>query len=97
MTEPNGRAARIRGRHTMEDEDLPPVGQMPIVAAALVIGLLLMSIQLWLLTVALDLYLAGSGTGIWRIAVISGLIFLGGLGMLRLLRRRPRVRGTTAG
>jgi hypothetical protein len=97
MSEPNGRASGTRGRRTREDEDLPPVGQMPIVAAALVIGILLMSIQLWLLTVALDLYLGDNGAGIWRIAVISVLIFLGGLGMLRLLRRRPRVRGTTAG
>ena len=39
----------------------PPPGQSPIVMAALAIGMLLMAIQLWLLTVALDLYLAGQG------------------------------------
>lgn len=96
MREPNERPARVRDGRVELDADQPPVGQMPIVAAALVIGILLMSIQLWLLTVALDMYLADKGADVWRIAVISGLIFLGGLGMLRLLRRRPRVHGTTA-
>ncbi len=68
----------------------PPPGQGPIILAGLSIGILLMGIQLWLLTVALDLYLAGSGSGIWNLALISGLIFLGGLLMLWLLERRPR-------
>ena len=77
--------------------DQPPVGQAPIVMAALTIGILLMAIQLWLLTVALDLYLAGQGSEVWRLGVVSGLIFLGGLGMLGILHRRPRVHGTTAG
>lgn len=70
----------------------PPPGQMGLVMAGLTIGLLLMSVQLWLLTIALDLYLAGEGQRIWLVALISGLIFAGGLLMLRLLRRRPRVR-----
>ena len=70
----------------------PPPGQMALILAGLAIGLLLMSIQLWLLTVALDLYLAGSGARIWQLALASGAIFLGGLLMLRLLGRRPRVR-----
>ncbi|HVC33935.1 MAG TPA: DUF6755 family protein [Chloroflexota bacterium] len=74
----------------------PPVGQGPLVTAALAIGLLLMAGQLWLLTVALDRYLAGQGGEVWRLAVVSGLIFLGGLGMLWLLHRRPRIHGTTA-
>ena len=75
----------------------PPPGQMALIMAGLMIGLLLMSIQLWLLTIALDLYLAGAGRQIWLIALVSGAIFLGGLLMLRLLRRRPRVRGITTG
>ena len=75
----------------------PPPGQMPIVMAALSIGLLLMGIQLWLLTIALDLYLAGAGAQIWQLALLSGGIFLGGLLMLRLPSRRPRVRRTSAG
>lgn len=72
--------------------ELPPPGQMGLVMAGLTIGLLLMSVQLWLLTIALELYLAGEGQRIWLVALISGLIFAGGLLMLRLLRRRPRVR-----
>lgn len=70
----------------------PPPGQMALILAGLAIGLLLMGIQLWLLTIALDLYLAGAGTQVWQLALVSGAIFLGGLLMLRLLSRRPRVR-----
>lgn len=76
-------------------ERLPPVGQRTLVLAALTIGILLMAIQLWLLTVALDLYLAGAGGDVWRLALVSGAIFLGGLGMLWLLHRRPRIHGTS--
>jgi hypothetical protein len=72
--------------------DEPPPGQEAVVMAALAIGLVLMGIQLWLLTVALDLYLAGKGDQIWGLALVSGAIFLGGLLMTRMLRRRPRVR-----
>ena len=32
----------------------PPPGQAPIIAAGLAIGVLLLGVQLWLLTVALD-------------------------------------------
>ena len=74
----------------------PPPGQMALVLAGLAIGLLMMGIQLWLLTIALDLYLAGAGARIWQLALLSGAIFAGGLLMLRLLNRRPRVRRTTA-
>ena len=75
----------------------PPPGQMTLVLAGLAIGLLLMGIQLWLLTIALDLYLGGQGAQVWQLALVSGGIFLGGLLMLRLLGRRPRVRRTTSG
>jgi hypothetical protein len=70
---------------------------MTLVLAGLAIGLLLMGIQLWLLTIALDLYLAGAGARVWQLALVSGAIFLGGLLMLRLLRRRPRMRRPSAG
>jgi hypothetical protein len=69
----------------------PPPGQGPIVAAGLTIGILLLGIQLWLLTVALDLYLAGRGHQVWTLAIVSGVIFAGGLSVLWILRRRPRV------
>jgi hypothetical protein len=72
--------------------DAPPHGQMPLVTAALAIGVLLMAIQLWLLTIALDLFLAGQGGQVWQLALVSGAIFAGGLVMLWLLRRRPHLR-----
>lgn len=75
----------------------PPPGQMGLVMAGLVIGVLLMGIQLWLLTIALDLYLGGAGRTVWQIALVSGAIFLGGLTMLRLLRRRPRTHRPDSG
>jgi hypothetical protein len=67
----------------------PPPGQMPVVMAALSIGLLLMSLQFWLLTVALELFMAGHGDITWQPALASGAIFLGGLLVLWVLRRRP--------
>jgi hypothetical protein len=65
---------------------------MAFVLGLLMIGLLLMGIQLWLLTVALELYLGGEGENVWWLALISGLIFLGGLVVLRIIRRQPRIR-----
>jgi hypothetical protein len=70
-------------------ERSPPPGRLAVVLAALLIGLLLMGIQLWLLTVALELYLGGHGRQVWQLALTSGLIFLGGLLTLRLLGRHP--------
>jgi hypothetical protein len=61
----------------------------------MVMGFLLLGAQLWLLTVALDLYLAGQGRNIWLLALVSGLIAGGGLGILYLLHRRPRVQRLT--
>jgi hypothetical protein len=69
-------------------------GQSGLVAAGLSIGILLLGVQLWLLTVALELYLGGHGDQVWSLAVVSGLIFAGGLLLLRLLRRRARVKHT---
>ncbi len=63
-------------------------GQQAIVQAALCIGLLVLGVQLWLLTVALDLYLSGVAGPIWSLPVISGLIFIGGLFVLRVLKKQ---------
>ena len=68
----------------------PPPGRQALLLAALSVGLLLMGVQLWLLTIALDLYLGGSGGRIWLLALISGLVFVGGLLALWLLSRQPR-------
>jgi hypothetical protein len=67
-------------------------GQAPLVGAALAIGILLLGMQLWILTVALDLFLEAHGEQVWLLAAVSGAIFLGGLLVLWVLRRRPRVR-----
>ncbi len=74
-------------------KDLP--GQLDIVTAALVVGFLLLGIQLWLLTVALDMYLSGAGRDLWGLVAGSGVIFLGGVGVVWLLGRRPRVQHVT--
>ncbi len=51
-----------------------------------------MGIQLWILTVALDLLLGGKTEGFLRLAAASGAVFLGGLLVLRLLGARPRMK-----
>ncbi len=68
------------GRH-------PAVGQTSIIMLGVTLGILLMSLQLWLLTLAFDLYLLGHKWETFRAAVFSGLVFVGGLIMLRLLDR----------
>ncbi len=67
----------------------PAPGRQALLLAALTIGLVLMGIQLWLLTVALDLYLGGFGRDVWLLALTSGLVFVGGLVALRLIERGP--------
>jgi hypothetical protein len=92
MVEPNGRwPTHEPGRKAAEERPYPP-GEMAVVLLGLTVGVLLMGVQLLLLTVALELYLSGEGGRIWQHALASGGIFLCGLLMLWLLRRRPRVR-----
>jgi cytochrome c biogenesis protein CcdA len=74
---------------TSDVERKPALGQVAIVLAGLALGIMLLGIQLWLLTIALDRYLAGQGMDIWALVIFSGLVFLGGLSMLRLLARHP--------
>jgi hypothetical protein len=59
-----------------------------VVTTALALGLVLMTLQLWLLTVALDLLLGGERAGFLRLGLASGAIFAGGLLVLWLLRVR---------
>ncbi len=82
--------SRRLSENTSSVEHGPPPGRVAILMTALVIGILLMGIQLWLLTIALDLYLAGGSTSIWLLVLISGLVFLGGVLVWRVLRRGPR-------
>ncbi len=66
-----------------------PAWEAPVVTTALLLGFALMGIQLWLLTVALDLLLGGRSEGLLRLALASGAVFAGGVLVLRLLRARP--------
>lgn len=75
---------------TGDMERIPPAGRSAMFMAGLAIGILLLGLQLWLLTLALDLYLSGSTENTWQLVLISGLVFLGGLLLLRLLSREPR-------
>lgn len=68
---------------------VPPPGRSAMFLAGLALGILLLALQLWLLTLALDLYLSGVTANNWQLVLISGLIFLGGLLLLRLLSRHP--------
>ncbi len=63
----------------LSGESVPLPGRQALLMAALLIGLVLMGLQLWLLTVALDMYLAGEGEDLWLLALVSGLVFAGGL------------------
>ena len=78
---------------TADTDRTPPAGRSAMLMAGLAIGILLLALQLWLLTLALELYLSGQTENTWQLVLISGLIFLGGLLLLRLLSRQPR--GTT--
>lgn len=77
-----------------ENVPLPDVREMPgrqaLLVAALALGLLMLGIQLWLLTVALELYLSGEGEEIWGLALVSGIVFGGGLLATWLLSRKPK-------
>ena len=84
-----GNGYYLQSENTADVERTPPPGRVAIVLTGLAIGILLMGIQLWILTLALDLYLSGGGANILALALISGLIFLGGLIVLRLLGRHP--------
>jgi len=68
-------------------------GQRAIVLAAVLMGLLLLGIQLWLLTVAVELYLGGETQGAWSLALVSAFVFLGGLFVYRLLGHQPWIGG----
>lgn len=57
----------------------PAPGRHALVTAAVILGALMLALQLWLLTTALDLFLAGDGDVVWQLAAVSTLAFLGGV------------------
>lgn len=75
---------------TGDTDRVPPAGRSAMFMAGLSIGIMLMGIQLWLLTLALELYLSGQSENTWQLVLISGLVFLGGIWLMRLLSRHPR-------
>ena len=68
-------------------------GESALLSAALAMGILLMGIQLWILTVALEHFERHAYSQIYALAAISALIFAGGVVMLWLLRKKPSVSG----
>ena len=60
-----------------------------IIHGMLTFVVVLVILQLWLLTLAFDLFQSGERRDTVGVAILSGLVFLGGLAMLRLLGRRP--------
>lgn len=85
----NGRPERS---DQAELEPVVPPGRQAVLLAALAIGVVMLGMQLWLLTVALDLYLGGESGGIWALAAFSGVVFVGGLAALRILSKQPPLR-----
>ena len=76
-----------------EGDRREPTWQGPLVMLGLASGIQLMGIQLGLLTLAFNLYLSGERGSVVLAAAISGLVFLGGVGMLFVLDRAPVRRG----
>jgi hypothetical protein len=73
----------------------PPPGEAGLVGAALLIGILLLALQLWILTIALEEFQRHNDQRIYILAAISALIFAGGLAVRWLLKRTPRIRRTS--
>lgn len=74
---------------------VPPPGESALVGAALMIGILLLGLQLWILTVALEEFQRHNDTRTYVLAGISAGIFAGGLAVRWALRRTPVVRRTS--
>jgi hypothetical protein len=74
-------------------EPIVPPGREALLTAAVAIGIVLLAIQLWLLTVALDIYLAGARGQLWVLALLSGVVFVGGVVAIRVISRGPRTTG----
>ncbi len=74
---------------------IPPPGEAALVGAALMIGILLLALQLWILTVALEEFQRHNDERTYMLAGISAAIFAGGLAVRWLLKRTPRIRRTS--
>jgi len=81
--------------HELRRAAVSPPGENGLVSAGLAIGILLMGIQLWILTVALEHFQQHEYPPIYALAGVSALIFAGGILMLWLLRKTPAIRRTS--
>ena len=79
----------IASETTGEVVQAPPHGRSAMLLAGVIIGVLLVGVQLWMLTVALNLFLLGQTSGAWELVLISGLVFLGGVVVWRVMDRQP--------
>lgn len=57
-------------------------GVIAAVHAQIILATLAVIVQLWLLTTALDVFLAGDVRSLWSFAAVSAAAFLGSLGLL---------------
>jgi membrane protein implicated in regulation of membrane protease activity len=79
-------------------EPRPAPGWNALVLAALILGALMLALQLWLLTTALDLYLAGRGEDVWQLGLASVVLFAGGiLALMQTGNRRRAARPANEG
>ncbi len=67
-------------------------GRQALLLAAATIGLVMLALQLWFLTIALDLFYLREQSGAWALAVLSGLVYVGGLLALGMFEKSRRVR-----
>jgi hypothetical protein len=87
---------RTPGFREQPKRAVPPPGEAGLVGAALMIGILLLGLQLWILTVALEEFQRHNDERTYILAGISAVIFAGGLAIRWLLRRTPSIRRTSA-
>jgi hypothetical protein len=83
-------SAREQGPMAPDEVKPRRPGEAVVVMTGLIVGLVMMGLQLWLLTLAFDLYLSGERGATLLAAGCSGLIFLGGLLVLWLVMGRGR-------
>lgn len=75
----NDRAPRALKPPVRPPHLTPAPGRRSLVMAAVILGGLMLALQFWLLTTALDLFLAGEGDHVWQLAAASAIVFLGGV------------------
>jgi len=88
-------SSRSPGFREQPKRAVPPPGESGLVGAALMIGMLLLALQLWILTVALEEFQRHNDKRIYILAGISAVIFAGGLAGRWALKRTPSIRRTS--